>query len=338
MATTRSFTGAFELTDYTQELQLIPSTWGLISELGIFREEGVAQNSITVESSNGTLGIVLDQVRGARNTVNTDDTRTLRSFPLGHFPLDDALTPQDLQGRRAYGSADQADTEAAAIARKLERIRRNHAVTVEAARAHAIVTGTAFAPNNTFSANYYTDFGVSQKSIDFLLNTATTDLTAKSEEAIAHIQDNILTGEVVTGVTCLASPEFFAKLINHATVKEAYKYYSSTQELLRNRLGSGLYRRFQHGGVDYIEYRGAYNGTRLIPAGEAYFIPNGTQDMFITYYGPANKFSHSNTLGESAYAFTYRSPTDEQIVIQSEHNAIHLIRRPAAVVKAVVGA
>lgn len=334
MATTRSFTNAFELVDYTQELQLIPNTWGLIGELGIFREEGIAQNSVTVESSNGTLGLVLDQPRGARNNVNTDDTRTLRSFPLGHHPLDDALTPQDLQGKRAYGSATDADTEAAAIARKLERIRRNHAVTVEAARAYSIVNGAIWAPNGTVSGNFYTDFGVSQKSVDFVLGTGTTDLTAKSEEVIAHIQDNVLTGEVVSGVTAICSPEWFAKLINHATVKEAYKYYSSTQEPLRNRLGSGLYRRFVHGGVEYIEYRGSYNGTRLIPVGEAYFLPTGTADMFITYYGPCNKFAFTNTIGESAYAFTYRDPKDEQITIQSEHNALHLIRRPAAVVKA----
>ena len=333
MSTVRSFTSAFELTDYTQELQLIPSVWGLIGELGIFSEEGIAQNSVTVESSNGTLGLVLDQVRGARNTVNTDDTRTLRSFPLAHHPLDDAITPQDLQGKRLYGSADQADTESAAIARKLERIRRNHAITVEAARAYSLTVGAVWSPNGTVSGNFYTDFGVTQKSVDWTLGTSTTDLTAKAEEVIAHIQDNIQSGEVVTGVTCLASPEFFAKLINHATIKDAYRYYASTQEPLRNRLGSGLYRRFQHGGVEYIEYRGAYNGTRLIPAGEAYFIPNGTQDTFVTYYGPANKFSHVNTIGESAYAFTYRNPTDEQITIQSEHNALHLVRRPQAVVK-----
>lgn len=336
MATTiRSFTSAYDLTDLTPELQLIPSTWGLINELGIFSDEGISQNTVTVESSNGTLGLVLDQVRGARNTVNTDDTRTLRSFAVPHHPTDDSVTPQDIFGKRAYGSADQAETEAAVIARKLERIRRNHAITVETARAYAITNGAIWAPNGTVAGNFYTDFGVSQKSVDFVLGTSTTDLTAKAEEVIAHIQDNIQSGEVITGVTCLASPEFFAKLINHATIKDAYRYYSSTQEPLRNRLGSGLYRRFVHGGVEYIEYRGAYNGTRLIPVGEAYFIPNGTQDMFKSYYAPCAKFGFLGTTGETAYAFTYRDPKDEHILIQSEHNALHLINRPQAVVKAV---
>ena len=333
MATIRSFDKPFELVDYTQELISVPNTWGLINELGIFRSESVSQHSITVESTAGTLALVTDQVRGARNTVNSDDTRSLRSFPIPHFPLDDAVTPQDIQGKRAYGNADAAETEAAVIARKLVRIRMNHAVTIEAARAYAITVGAIYAPNGTVAGNYYTDFGVTRKEVDMVLGTGTTDLTAKFEEVIAHIQDNILAGEVVSEIVALCSPEFFTKLINHASVKEAYKYYTSTQEPLRNRLGSGLYRRFVHGGITFIEYRGSYNGSRLIPVGDAYFMPAGTVDMFISYFSPANKFSHVNTLGEEAYAFTYRGATDEQINIQTEHNALHLLRRPQAIVR-----
>lgn len=329
----RSFEKPFELVDYTQELLLVPNKWGLINELGIFSSEPVSQHSVTVESTQGTLGIVTDQVRGARNTVNSDDTRNLRSFPIPHFPLDDAIKPQDIQGKRAYGSADAAETEAAVTARKLERIRSSHAITLEAARAYALTTGAIYAPNGTVSGNFFTDFGVTQKSIDFVLGTTTTDLLAKSEEGIAHIQDNILTGEVVNEVIVLCSPTFFAKLIAHATVKEAYKYYTSTQEPLRQRLGSGLYRRFVHGGITYIEYRGSYNGTALIPAGEGVMLPTGTSDMFKTYFSPANRFSHVNTLGEEAYAFTYRDPKDVEIAIQTESNFLNLIRRPAAVVK-----
>lgn len=335
MAITRSFENAFQLTDYTEELMLIPNTWGLVNEMGLFRNESVSQHSITIEASQGTLGLISDQVRGARNTVNRDDTRNLRSFPIPHFPLDDYIAPEDVQGKRAYGNADAAETEAAVMARKLERIRMNHAVTLEAARCHAITQGAIYAPNGTVAANYYTDFGVTRKEVDFVLGTATTDVLAKGEEVVAHIQDNILSGETVTQVTALCSPEFFSKLIAQAGVKEAYKYYSSTQEPLRARLGSGLYRRFVHGGVEYIEYRGVYNGQRLIPAGEAYFVPMGTSDMFISYFSPANKFSHVNTLGEEAYVFQYRGSKDDKIDIESESNFLNLIRRPAAVVKGI---
>jgi hypothetical protein len=333
MATIRSFDKPFEVVDLTEELSLIPNTWGLINELGIFRNESIAQHTINVESTSNTLSVIPDAYRGNRNTVNKDDTRAIRAFSVPHFPLDDGISPQDLVGKRAYGS-DQADTEAAVVARKLERIRRNHAITMEAARAYAITTGAVYAPNGTVVDNYYTSFGITRKEIDFVLGTTTTDVVAKIEEGIAHIQDNQLSGESVTSVTALCSPEFFAKLIAQAGVKDAYKYYASTQEPLRNRLGSGVYRRFSHGGMDFIEYRGAYNGTRLIPAGDAYLIPVGTQDTFISYFSPANKLSLVNTLGQEAYVFQYRDPKDEGILLQSESNQLHLVRRPDTVVRA----
>lgn len=332
MATIRSFDKPFEVVDLTEELNLIPNTWGLINEMGLFRNESVSNHTITVEATSGTLSVIGDQVRGARNAVNKDDTRNIRAFSIPHFPLDDAVSPSDLQGKRAYGS-DQADTEAAVIARKLERIRRNHAVTMEAARAYALTTGAIYAPNGTVVDNYYTSFGITRKEIDYVLGTTTTDVVAKIEEGIAHIQDNITSGEVVNSVTAICSPTFFAKLIAHANIKAAYQYYTSTQEPLRNRLGSGVYRRFSHGGIDFVEYRGSYNGTQLITAGDAYLVPMGTQDTFISYFSPANKLSLVNTLGMESYAFQYRDPKDEGILLQSESNQIHLVRRPQVVVR-----
>ena len=332
MATIRSFDKPFEVTDLTEELNLIPNTWGLINELGIFNAEGVSQHTVTVESTSGTLSVIPDSVRGNRNTVNKNDTRSIYAFGVPHFPLDDAVSPADLQGKRAYGS-DQADSEAAVVARKLERLRRNHAVTLEAARAYAITTGAIYAPSGTIVNNYYTTFAITRKEIDFVLGTTTTEVPAKIEEAIAHIMDSQLSGESVSSVTALCSPEFFAKLIAQAGVKDAYKYYSSTQEPLRARLGSGVYRRFSHAGVDFIEYRGSYNGTRLIPAGDAYALPMGTMDTFMSYFSPANKMSLVNTIGLEAYVFQYRDAKDEGLLLQSESNHIALVRRPATVVR-----
>jgi hypothetical protein len=333
MATIRSFDKPFEVTDLTEELLLVPNTWGLVNEMGVFRTEGVTQHSITIEESSRTLSVITDQPRGARNSVNKDDNRKIRALAVPHFPLDDYISPQDLQGKRAYGS-DAAETEAAVMARKIERIRMNHAVTLEFARCKAITTGDIYAPNGTVSGNYYTEFGVTRKQVDFVLGTASTNVLEKGEEIIAHITDEILSGESVNSVTALCSPEFFAKLIKQAGVVDAYRYYTSTQEPNRARLGTGLYRRFVHGGVEYVEYRGSYNGERLIPAGDAYFLPMGTSDTFISYFSPANKFDLVNTIGEEAYMFTFRDPKNEKIEIQSEHNAIHLIRRPQVVVRA----
>jgi len=333
MATVRSFDKPFELVDYTEELLIIPNTWGLLNELGVFEADGVAQHTITVEKIDQSLALLTDRVRGERNNMNKDYTRELHSFAIPHFPLDDYIKPEDVQGKRAYGSASAEEQLGMVRGRKLETIRRNHSVTLEAARMQAITAGTIYAPNNTVSVDWYASFGITRKEVDFLLGTGTTDVIAKGEEIIADIQDNVLNGDIVTGIVALCSPEFFSKLIAQAGVKEAYKYYASTQDPSRQRLGSGLYREFDHGGIRYIEYRGKYNGTPLIPANDAYFLPLGVNDMFKTYFSPANKFSFVNTNGEEAYVFEYPGDRDEEIVLQSESNFINMLRRPQVVVR-----
>jgi hypothetical protein len=334
MAITRDFANPFAVTDMTAEFGLIPNTWGLINELGIFEDRGITQHTATLEYSQGSLGLITDQVRGAKNLANKDDVRKLITYPVAHFPLDDYISPNDLVGIRAYGTMDAAENEAAVIARKLQRIRQSHAATIEAARAYAITNLAPYAPNGTVAGDYAADYGVTRTSVDFVLGTSTTDIIGKIESVISTVQDNVQNGGVINDIVVLASPEFFTKLIAHAKVAAAFQYYSSTQEPLRNRLGSGLYRRFEMGGLTVIEYRGSYNGQRLIPAGKAYAVPRGVQDMFLSIWSPANKFSLVGTVGESSgYVFTYRSPEDEKIVVQSEHNALHVVTRPAATVE-----
>lgn len=342
MAIIRSFDKPFELTDLTEELNLIPNTYGLVNELGIFREQSVTQHTITIESSEATLALITDKVRGERNNVNRDRGRNIRAFAIPHFPLDDYLSPEDIQGKRAYGS-DSAEVEAAVMARKMEDIRRKHSVTVEFARCFAITTGGIYAPNGTVVGNYYTDFGVTRKEVAFDLANTATDVLAKQREVIDHIQQNILSGEVPNGIIALCSPEFFDAYISQAGIKEAYKFYTSTQEPLRNGLRDRRYSKFVHGDVTLYRYPSGYKDAsgvlqKFIPAGEAYYLPEGTEDSFISYKSPANKLDLVNTLGESIYMFTYRDPKGAKIEIETEANHIHLMRRPQCVVRATKNA
>lgn len=338
MTTIRSYTNNFEVIDYTQELVTIPNQWGLINQLGIFNNiDGVSQHTIAIEEINKTLGLITDRVRGERAQVSKDQTRKLHTYAIPHFPVDEAISPKDMQGKRAFGS-EGVETLDAVRFRKMQRLRWMHAATLEFARAQAITAGTIYAPNGTVAGNYYTDFNITRKEVNFALGTSGTEVLAKIEEVIAHIQDNALSGEIASEIIGLCSPEFFAALIIHPNVKAAYQYYASSQEPLRNRLDGGNLagpRKFVFGGVTFIEYRGSYNSTVLIPANEAYFLPRGTMDTFFTYFSPADKFDLVNTSGQEVYMFEYRDPKGSLIEIETESNFLNLIRRPAVIVKAV---
>jgi hypothetical protein len=160
----------------------------------------------------------------------------------------------------------------------MERIRKAHADTLELARAQLITAGTVYSPTGTAALDWNAEFGWTRVVVDFTLGTSTTDVLEKIEAGLASVQDNA-NGQTHTGYVVLTSPEFFAKLIKHASVKQAYQYYTSTQEPLRQRLGGPLTknRMFDFGGVTFVEMRDtAPNGTRHIPAGKAYLVLQGT--------------------------------------------------------------
>lgn len=338
MPITRSYGNAFELVDYTQELTLVPNKWTLLNDVGLFTPESLFTTTATFEAEEGTLALIGDRHRGAKPSAMKGDVRKIHSYAIPHFPTVDALTGEDLFGKRAYGSVSSQETEAQAVAKKIAKIARAYDDTWEIARFKTLTTLQAYAPNGTVAANFATDFGITQKSVTFDLTTATTDVVAKVEEVIAHIQDNAK-GTSLTGVVCYASPEFFASLINHAKVQTAYQYFTATegQMIQRNRAGGNnmsMYREFNYGGVRFIEVRGsAPDGTRFVPANEAVFIPTGTNGVFMTYFAPSNKLDLIGTIAEPRYLWTYRDPKGDKIEIEASSDFLNIVRQPALVVK-----
>ena len=331
----RDYGNGFKVTDLTEELVSIPNEYGLINQLGIFDVEPVSQHTVTFEASDRVIGLIGDKVRGERNNVSKDGKRVMRSYAIPHFPLDDYITPQDVQGQRAYGeeSAERLD---AVRARKLMTIRKSHAATLETARCKALTTGDIYAPNGTVVGNFYTDFGVTRKQVAMDLTNAATDVLGKQRDIVDHIQDNIMSGETPSEIIALCSPSYFDAYISQAGVKEAYKFYTSTQEPLR----TGNRSQYRHGDITLIRYNGKFKDASgvsqaLIPDGDAYYLPLDTSDTFKTYFSPANKFDLANTLGESGYLFVYEDGKGSKIEIESEMNTLNLMRRPQCVVRAV---
>jgi len=332
----RSFSNNFEVVDYTQELALVPASNTLLNDSGLFQNEFLSTRTATFEEQNGTLALIADTAWGAKPNTLNGEVRKIHSFNIGRHPVVEALAPSDLQSKSAYGNLTAPETEAAALARKMLKIRKSFDVTHEISRFKTIVDGAAYFPGTSgIVHNFYTDFGITRKVIDFALGTAGTDVLAKVEEAIAHIQDNMFNDSMPNGITCYASPEFFSALIAHNKIQAAYTYYASVQEPLRQRLGGlSMYRTFYYMNVTFIEVRSSLGGIRQIPAKEAYFVPNGVDGMFMSYYAPMEKMEFVNTTAQEMYMLTYRDPKGNGIDIEAESNYIDVLRRPALVVKA----
>lgn len=333
MPTTRSFSDANGVQDFTPAINLVPNQWGLVQQLGLFQESGISQTTFGFDVITRDGALITDIARGAIPQVGKDDSRKTHSLTMPRYAAMDAIYPQDIQGKRMYGSADESETLAAVRMRKMERIRQNFAWTLEKARIQVLSDGSVFAPNGTVSINYYTEFSVTQKVVDMVFGTAASDILGKTEEGIASILDN-LSGDNASGFVALCSPKFFSGLIKHNTTKVAYQYYTSTgqQQPLRERLGGNttMYRSFEYGGVTWLEYRAAYAGTQLITDGDAILLPVGT-NAFATMYGPCARFDFVNSEGAPLYLFETQTPTEYKL--EAETNFINVLEKPAQVVK-----
>ena len=160
--------------------------------------------------------------------------------------------------------------------RKLTRMRVKHAQTREYMEVNAL-RGIVKDGAGVTLYDYFTEFGLAQQSVDFVLGTATTNVQAKVRDVLRKIETE-LKGETMTGVLALVSPEFFDKLIGHAKVEDAYKYFSSTGA---QPLREDTRRRFPFAGIVFEEYNATVTLSTgatetLVPAGEGIAFPMGT--------------------------------------------------------------
>jgi hypothetical protein len=327
---------SFSAVEMTAAVNVVPNAYGRLNELNLMPGEGVPTTSVAVEYVNGTLNLLPTRVRGGPASLGLPERRNRRVFSIPHIPHEDFVLAEDVQNIIALGGNTLENVQNV-VNRKLLRMRRKHAITLEHLRMGAL-KGVILDSDGSIILNLFTEFGITEKTVSFALGTGTTDVAAKAREVISYIEDNLM-GDTMTGVHCLASPEFFASLIGHATVKEAYKYFASNQNPLRD----DVRRYFPFAGVTFEEYRGTANsvnedGTftarRFIPAGEARFFPVGTVDTFATYFAPADFMDTVNTMGDEVYARQAIDPEFARWVkLHTQSNPLPLVKRPAVLVK-----
>lgn len=331
MALSQSTQNAFQLVDRTDELLLLPQTWTLLGDMGLFVEEFLSTQTLTFEERSGSLSIIKDQVRGSKPQTRSGEVRKLHSYSTTHHPIVDALYPQDIAGVTRPGSNGQSlDTKDAAILRKLEGIRKSYDVTLEVARFKTLATGQAWSPNGTVVADFYSDFGITKNEVDFVLGTSTTDVIDKCNEIIAGFQESATEGQVITRVVGFASPAFMKKLLAHAKVTQTYVYQNLQQfNITQDRAGGmALYRRLAFGGIDFIEVPTVIAGEALVPSGDCIFVAMDDSGSFVTYYSPANRFGLVNTVAERGYVWTFEDQRLTEITIEAEMNMLNVLRKP----------
>lgn len=325
----------FDLVSMTKGIEVIPNMYGRINQLGLFRNEGVTQRTVIFDESNGVLNLLNTQPWGSPGAVNKRGGKKTRSFAIPHIPLDDKIFPGEFQGVRAFDSPDMTENLNSTMNKVLTQMRNKHAITLEYLRMGA-VKGIILDADGSTLYNLFTEFGISQKVIDFGLDADTTDVAGKCRSVLREIEDN-LKGEVMSGVHCLCDSTFFDELISHPNVE---KFWEGHVAFLQNAgVDTDPRKGFRFSGITFEEYRGTAddasgNARAFIAAGEAHFFPIGTMNTFVNYFAPADYLETVNTVGRELYAKQVMDPAGRWVDIYTQSNPLPLCRRPGLLVKA----
>jgi hypothetical protein len=327
----------------TRAINKVPNNYGLLRSMGLFRDEGISSTLAELQTVNGVLNLLPVKERGAEPTLNENESRDFRYVKIPHVPVQDRVWPDDVRQARDFLTGEKQDTMVDKRARVMINLRNKLAITQEWLISQAL-TGLLKNDDGTTIANLYSILGVQNSSaayapevFDFAFTTATTDVRGKVFDLKDHIESNLL-GETMSGIMVVCSPAWFKALVGHAKVEKAYEGYAKASQMI----GGDVRRSFEfasEGGVPlyFQSYTGQVtdksgNVRKFIADDEAIAFPMGTQDTFVTYWGPpvlgGTRLPEGTKGVIGMYALETDDPKGRFMDVDAEMNCLPLVKRP----------
>ncbi len=318
----------FNMQSLTTAINTLPFAPSRLGDLGVFAPQGIQTTVALIEEKDGTLELLPTQPRGAPSTLYTSPKRKVRSFPIPHIPHDDRITAEDVQSVRAFGSETQLQTVSQVVNDHLTEMRQDHEVTLEHLRVGAIKGSILDADGVTELFNLFTEFGVTQTTVDFFLGTTTTEVLLKCLEVKRAIELVLGAAPVTLGIRAMCSPEFFDAFTTHSSVDNAFQRFQDNNFFRTdNRTG------FVFGGIQFEEYVGTVSGVSFIPPGDCRFFPVGVPRLFKTFFAPADFMETVNTIGRPMYAKQVMEQFERGVIIHTQSNPLPLCCKPGVLVR-----
>lgn len=325
---------AFSTQEMTRAINIIPAQYGLINQLGIFKEKGISTTSVSVERKNGSLNILTATERGGTGTANNTGKRDLVSVNIPNFTHYDTIKAEDVQNVRKFDTENELESVQDVVNERLAELKAKHEITLEYMRATAL-QGHIKDGSGKELCDLFGLFGITQKTQQFKTSAAGTNVPTLLRDVKRYIKKN-LKGETMTNVLCLCSGEFFEALVNHDSVKDAYANFQG-----KTPYREDLREDFVFNGIHFIEYDGyatnaAGKELSFIPDKEAIFLPQGTMNVFETVFAPADYIEAVNSKGLPYYAKQEVARFGKGVDIETQSNPLPIVKRPDLLVKAVL--
>lgn len=210
---------AFNVVSLTEAINKLPYMPTRIGDLGLFTEKGITTTMATIEERDGKLGLLVSEARGVMKQVHTIGRRKMRAFAVPHIPVNDEVLADQVQNMRAFGTADTMETVAIAVNERLQNMKNWIDTTKEYYRIGSLQGILYDGDASTVLYNWFTEFGITQTSINFDFTsfnpftapgalTATASATAGSPSGTYYYKVTFVTadGETQGGTEATVGP------------------------------------------------------------------------------------------------------------------------------------
>jgi hypothetical protein len=321
----------------TESINIPPYVTGRPAQLGIFTDTPINTTYAVIAIEEGEITIIPARERGGPGNKNMGNDRQEALVRIPHFPLDDAITPSDLQNLLVYGDGYVFQALANVYNSKLEIIRSKH----DATHNHldwGALNGLVLDASGRQLCDLFGTVEITQSVVDFDLDNSASDVAAKNRATKAIIR-KALRGAPSTGVRVLAGGEFFDRYVGHASVKEGLKNYPGpTANPARDDVADS----FTFAGLtieridEEFRYRqadGTFVTRDAVGENEAIAIPLGTP-LFKRYLAPPDTIQEANIPPSTkVFVSTDDLPHGKGQEIHTESNVLPICVRPDVIVK-----
>lgn len=323
----------------TDAINIPPYTTGRPAQLGIFRDEPIRTTYVRLGIEEHELFVIPAKERGGESNMNMRGDRAGVEFTIPHFPLDDKITPSDIQNLVAWDSDGVLETVQSVYVSRLESLRGKHDVTHSYLDWGAL-NGVVVDATGKQIANIYDEFDLSETVVEFDLETDTTDIAALNRDVKARIRKE-LRGTAASGIRCLAGADFFDKYVSHPFVKEQLAAYpGQTPNPGRDDVEdvftfAGLTLERVDEDYQHRQEDGSIVTKRAIPDDEALVLPLGTP-YFKRYIAPSDTLNGANKRPDATakvHVSTTPMDHDKGISIHTESNVLPICTRPQLMVR-----
>ncbi|CDO34051.1 major capsid protein [Novosphingobium sp. KN65.2] len=329
---------AFGLVAMTEAVEKMPTVPTFLGNLGIFADEGVTTDVVSIEQKGMTLELIPTSQRGTEPPMGSTDKRSLRHFSIPRIAKGDQVFAREVQNLRAFGTESELESVIRVIAQKQNKLLTEHALTMEYHRLGAL-QGILLDADGSTLYNYFTEFGITQPTeIDFDLDNASPTAGALKNKIAAAKRTAIraLGGSYVPGITrflWLCGDTFYDQFTAHSDVRSTYANWEAAQAL-RGSVGS-VFSTFSFGEMEWHNYQGTDdNSTVAITSTQAKLVVLGVPGLYRRINGPGESMETVNTMGLPIYSNLVRDEKRNQWVQPEIFSyPLHICTRPEVLLR-----